>query len=387
MKLRIRGAYNTISGYSDLVRYVITALHQKEYNFDIVPCTWTAETVVIPDFEEIKKIHEHDNSPYGIEITITPPDSYEYFYHTTNLKDSKYRIVYTMWEADQIHPGWVNILNKLAHEVWVPCNHNVEAFKNSGVTIPITKMPFPIPKKDIIKCDNIIPEIYNDYYKFYSIFQWTPRKNPLGLLQAYYTEFKPEDKVILVLRTYLGSHVSSEIHTIIKYIKDIQSKMNLPYYPPICYIHDYLDENELYNLHNECDCYVTPHKGEGWSLPTSDAMQFGKLVIVSNYSGTADFCNDSNSILLNDLITEPVYDMKHCNPKYNSYMTWKCPTIDDIRINMRYAYDLIKSEYYDNEPNYGLNARNTILNNYNFDIIGNRLIDRLEDIYDKENKN
>ena len=52
-------------------------------------------------------------------------------------------------------------------------------------------------------------------------------------------------------------------------------------------------------LYCSADVYVMPTRGEGWGMPIAEAMAMGKAVIVTNWSGPADFVNDEVGYLLN----------------------------------------------------------------------------------------
>ena len=42
-------------------------------------------------------------------------------------------------------------------------------------------------------------------------------------------------------------------------------------------------------LISSCDAYISLHRSEGFGLGMAEAMNFGRIVIATDYSGSADF--------------------------------------------------------------------------------------------------
>ena len=52
-------------------------------------------------------------------------------------------------------------------------------------------------------------------------------------------------------------------------------------------------------LYKACDCFVIPTRGEGWGMPITEAMSMGLPVIVTNWSGTTAFVDESVGYMIN----------------------------------------------------------------------------------------
>ncbi|MCF1193308.1 hypothetical protein LRR18_17095, partial [Mangrovimonas sp. AS39] len=86
-----------------------------------------------------------------------------------------------------------------------------------------------------------IENIGEDTYIFYSIYQWSERKNPSVFIEAYLREFNLSDKVALVLKTYYKDFSQNDtriLRSIIGSIKERVKKINAP---KIYLIHGSLD--------------------------------------------------------------------------------------------------------------------------------------------------
>ena len=57
----------------------------------------------------------------------------------------------------------------------------------------------------------------------------------------------------------------------------------------------YMDRAELTGLLRTADCYLSPHRAEGFGLTLLEAMSLGKPVVATNYSGNVDFMTSDNS--------------------------------------------------------------------------------------------
>lgn len=67
----------------------------------------------------------------------------------------------------------------------------------------------------------------------------------------------------------------------------------------------YPTQEEYSKLYSIADCILSPSRAEGWNLPVLEAMSCGRHVITTNYSAHTEFCNNTNSMLIdiNELTT------------------------------------------------------------------------------------
>ena len=64
-----------------------------------------------------------------------------------------------------------------------------------------------------------------------------------------------------------------------------------------------MSREDLSGLFLMADAYISLHRSEGFGLTIAEAMYFGKPVIATNYSGNTDYMNDSNSYLVDYILT------------------------------------------------------------------------------------
>jgi glycosyltransferase involved in cell wall biosynthesis len=257
-------------------------------------------------------------------------------------------------------------------EIWVPCDWNVEVLKESGVQKPVRKIEHAINLsqfEDIPTLDLGVPK---DKFVFYSIFQWTERKNPVGLIKAFLSEFGKEDNVCLVIKSYISNVFKRKEEDLEKQLTSISSGMHVSSNntAPIYLIQRMLSRQQILSLHTQGDCFVLPARSEGFGIPFLEAMAVGNPTIGTRYGGNTEFMNDENSYLLDYTLT-PVAFMPW--PIYNGKADWAEPDIGQLRSHMRHVY-----ENQDEAKKKGQLGKETA-KNYSWEKIGQKMIDALEE--------
>jgi glycosyltransferase involved in cell wall biosynthesis len=251
---------------------------------------------------------------------------------------------------------------------------NVEVFKNSGVKIPVKCIPHSFPEIDASTIPSLeIAGKNKETFIFYSMFQWTSRKNPVALLKAYLTEFKSFENVLLVIKTYITKPDSLTEKDIIKQnIQTIKDKLGLKEYPKIVLITSLLSKDQIHSLHKAGDVYLSFHCDEGYGIPPAEAMMFSHPVISTNYGGPTDFINISNGFPVNYQLT-PVYDMPWSTYVGSDY--WADINIKEAKEQMRYCFN-----NRENVKLLGQQAKEWIAHNNNYLTIGNLMKEAIKEL-------
>ena len=261
-------------------------------------------------------------------------------------------IGYFFCETTHFKPSsWQYYLN-LMDEVWVSCKENYEACKASGVTKPIKIVPFPYIQRFVNN-----REQYRQYglerfgnlrknnrYLFYTIGDYSERKNIKELIRTYFRTFNKSDNVALIVKTYAEGKTSDESRKLvledIKSIKQEMRKYSVDAYPPINLITDYLSVDDIYALHGSCDCYISLEKGAAWNIPAFDAMLFGNYCILNGWGGQNQYIRKNVNGRLLDYTMVPVNGMATCpyDGLYTCHEKWAEPFGFDAEISMEKAY-------------------------------------------------
>jgi glycosyltransferase involved in cell wall biosynthesis len=355
------------SGYAEAARNHIAALDHVGVSVNVKPVSFEGYRSDLGRIGDLVQSLINRNAEGNIRILhVTPPN------YPKTIDPNKYNIGYCAWETDRLPDQWLPLIGVL-DEVWVPCEHNKQVFINSGIKIPIHVMPHPFDTEAEVEevSETVVANISPEDYVFYSVFQWTERKNPIDLLKAYLTEFKREEPVVFVLKTYLLNPGNpQESKGIRQAIKDIKTKLYLPSYPKILLISTLLSRPQIRALNSEGDCYVSLHRCEGFGIPFAEAMLASNPVIATQYGGPADFMTTQPAV---PYILTPVYGMPW--GIYTGYMKWAQPDIMQARGLMRGLFTNREKGI-----EIGKAGRKEIEERLNYTVLGNRMKSRLEEI-------
>lgn len=370
--------YKDMSGYGEASRNYILSLYKAGVPITIESRRFETNPPLIgtPEERQILASLENKDIPFETVIVHMTPDlapQYKF------ANPDKRVINYTVWETSNIHPHWTDSCNNM-DEIWVPCEWNVEGFRNSGVRVPIYKIPHGISPDffDDVKAEDInFPGVDRDKtFIFYSIFQWNFRKNPDALLRSYFAAFGPEDDVLLVIKTYVGSgrSVEEESNQIKEVIQRIKNDLGLSYYPKIRLVTNPLSTLQVKALHKLGHCYVILPRGEGWGLTTFEAGLAGTPVISTGMGGHMEFMNENNSYPV-DFMETYVSGMGNFNRWYLGNQTWAEPSVIDAAKKMRQVYS-----------NYGIAKEKALLlqkrikEEFSWDRVAKLMIDRINGV-------
>ncbi len=123
-------------------------------------------------------------------------------------------------------------------------------------------------------------------WDYHSIFE---RKNPLALVEAFCSAFPSRSQASLVLKCMNAPNDATNHQRLLTATGDR---------PDIQILDAHLPQAHKNALLASCDCYVSPHRAEGFGLTMAEAMYLGKPVIATGYSGNLEFMTEANSHLI-----------------------------------------------------------------------------------------
>ena len=268
-------------------------------------------------------------------------------HHLVGTKKFKKNIAYFAGESNTLkYNNWLSYL-KLVDEVWVPNNDLRLSLLNDGIGVVKTiHHAFNLQKYQNCRLKINFRDNENKY-KFYYIGELNDRKNIESIIRCFHSEFHNFEPVSLVLKIKkfgidpkdLLQHMTN-ICSNIK--KELRIYNNIEQYHKELIICDDLTEEQILAIHNSCDCFVSPSHGEGWSIPSFEAMCFGKTPICSNEGGTKEFIDHSDKNT--GWLVDGVYSVcNHSDPAFPSLFTgreeWFSPSEREIKKAMRYYYE------------------------------------------------
>lgn len=369
MKVHFTGVVKDAIGYGEFARNFIYGLHKADVDLSVGMLTFEKQH---GDFGEVGKLCDKlmlkTRRPDVNIVNMIPK-----VFHNFKQKGA-FNIGFTMFEASRIPDIWVKQCNAM-DAILVPCEWNREVFKASGVKVPIGVANPPLDHKYYKDQEPTVKRAIKEF-TFYSIFQWTDRKNPLKLIEAYWREFEGDKDVRLVLKTYRNGFSPAEFDIIKKEILRLKVKLKLKHYPAIVPVFRKLSSQEMLNLHLNNDCFVLPSSAEGWGYPYMEAMAVGNPVIGTAFSGNMDFMNDKNSYLLKNIAQEPVSDKMWVGPFYDpANMTWAGIDVSELRRNIRFV-----REHSAESSKIGQQAQLDIREKFKPEVCGKNLIEAVKGV-------
>ncbi len=211
----------------------------------------------------------------------------------SNCPKDTIKIAYSMYEATQIPHEWVKILNKKFDAVIVPSHFLIKVYEESGVKIPIFEIPLGLNLKRFM--DAPLKEKSHSPLVFSNFSAGSERKNHLMLIRAFAKAFGDDPSVLLRINVrYSEKEVRNEIT---KELATLNVKN-------IVFTQSPLSKGNYLELFRETDCYVSPSKGEGFSIQPREAMAMGIPVIVTNNTGQTSICESGLVKVINSPIRE-----------------------------------------------------------------------------------
>jgi glycosyltransferase involved in cell wall biosynthesis len=320
------------TGYGTEARGFIEMLDRHRLNLKIIPRSFhQGEDSLTPE----QRIRFAE-----LERTVLNPGQAVVVQHLpANLFDEQRRgrvnIGRTMFETDRIPPDWLWRCHRM-DEIWVPSHYNVETFAGSGV--PRQKLRVVPGGVDTNVYHPAAPPLEPDQkvFVFLSLFGWFDHKGWDLLLTAYCNEFRPDDDVLLVIKTmdYMSHSVSIE-QQIGAFINSLGKPAEA--IPKVRLINRSLAGSQMPGLYTSCDAFVLPSRGEAWGRPYLEAMACGLPVIGTRWNGNLEFMNDENSYLIEIEGLEEVRG----NVDMQLYLghKWVRPSLEHLRHLMRFCFE------------------------------------------------
>lgn len=199
------------------------------------------------------------------------------------------------WEFGSPPKDWLEPIQELVDEVWVPTSYVRDCYVAGGVdAAKIAVVPHGVDPQRFRSGLEPLPLPTQKTFRFLFVGGTLYRKGADILLETYLREFDPADDVCLVIKDfgvesfYRGQGLRERI---------LEAQLD-PSAPEIVYYDHDFDELELPRLYASCDALVHPYRGEGFALPVAEAMACGLHVIVTGIGACVDYCDASVATLV-----------------------------------------------------------------------------------------
>jgi len=243
--------------------------------------------------------------------------------------DDRYVIGQWFWELEDA-PAWFAPAYPLVNELWAPTRF-IESMLRANVPASVHVEYVPLPVHVPVIDASLTRQRFgiDERFMFLFVFDFMSvmkRKNPLGLIEAFTTEFAEGEGPQLVIKGINGDKRPVE-HAVLSEAVSQRSDITL--------IDEYFTREETSTLISMANAYVSLHRSEGLGLTISEAMTLGVPVIATGYSGNMDFMRPGNSLLVPGarvLVGDGAEG-------YSPTATWMEPDISQAAQYMRYVYE------------------------------------------------
>lgn len=188
-------------------------------------------------------------------------------------------IAYSMFETDTIPSRWIGILNKQFDAVVVPDEFLVPVYQKAGVKKPIFVLPHNIYSLEKMLAMPIKKKRNNIFTFGYSAAFWD-RKNHAALLDAFAHEFGNNPHVRLRMHGRFKAENFNFLEKKIAQLGLVNVELSYGKIP----------ENEYITFMASLDCYVSPSKGEGFSIAPREALALGIPCILADNTAQKTIC-------------------------------------------------------------------------------------------------
>jgi glycosyltransferase involved in cell wall biosynthesis len=185
------------------------------------------------------------------------------------------------------------------------------------------------------------------------------RKNPLAAIEAFRRAFRRDDGATLLIKTTSGSRHPSAF-------AELRALVSAE--PHALLVDRTLPRGELNGLIAACDAVVSLHRAEGFGLVLAEAMELGKPVVATGWSGNVDFMNAGNSCP----VGYELVPIERDHGPYKAGSLWAEPDIDHAAWLMSRL--VLDGEY---RQTTGRHAQETIRAEFSPEVAGRRYRQRL----------
>lgn len=331
MNVKYCGPARDYSGYGEANRHDIAALVMAGVEVTTEIPHYCLE---ISDFGRLGDLagqREGKKIDYHVKILHTTPNVYGQFFER-----GKYHVGRVFWETDKLPSDFSERVQE-CDEIWTGSRFNEAAIRKAGVTKPIHIIPEAI--------DTTLPEIRpytiaeENTYKFYSIFEWTERKNWRALLTAFWKAFDERTDVSLTLKTYVDNFTKERAGEIFADANRLKRELGLKNPPPIYFYTNLMDRHQVYRFHRTFDCFVSAHRGEGWGIPQMEAMLMGNPVISTNCGGIHEYLHNGIDARLIPYDLVRLSSNSRNMQWYTNDQRWAEVRVEELSRAMLWAYE------------------------------------------------
>ncbi len=234
------------------------------------------------------------------------------------------------WETPDFPEAWCDRF-ALLDEVWAASSFVAEALR-AKATVPVLVVPYAVQVPPVAPDRAWLARLCADveagefiFTCFFDVGSMAYRKNPQGAVAAFLKAFRPEEPVRLIVKVLNGERDPALIASLAAQARGQR----------ITLLDATLESMDRFRLLASADAFVSLHRSEGFGLVIAEAMALRRSVVVTNWSGNADFTTPQNAAIV---AHRPVRSLEAHGP-YAAGTLWAEPDLDDAARQMRRVWE------------------------------------------------
>ncbi len=204
---------------------------------------------------------------------------------------------YFAWELPKLPRDWGPGF-QYVHEIWVPSGFTRDAIA-AATDLPVHVLPHPLPDaaaSNRTRADFGLPHDAVIVLNVFHLGSAFVRKNPLAAIAAFRRAFGGRSDRVLVIK--VAGHDAQSRQALDDAIAGAAN---------IRVVDGTLSAEDMTALMQAADIVISLHRSEGFGLVPAQAMQLGKAVVATGWSGNLEFMREGNSALVRHKLV-PVED-------------------------------------------------------------------------------
>lgn len=320
--VNLYGFQSAVSGLGTAARGYATALQARAIRqYHIAVPRWSG---AFPTDDEIT----HTEPPYRINWIQQNADMVPFFVkkYGADVLGAGYNIGMWVWELAAAHAEW-HRASRLLDEIWAPsafCQRSLATV----AAVPVVHMPYAVEPgeaeggygRDYFG----IPASAFTFLYAFDVASVLERKNPTALVRAFINAFGDSPGALLILKFSNEDADRPGVES----LRAIAARSN------IRVLSCAYSDAEMASLRRHANCFVSPHRAEGFGLNIAEAMWLAKPVIATGYSGNMDFTSHGNSFVID---YELVNIRRDLGP-YQKGMSWADPSLAHLSALLRHVF-------------------------------------------------
>ncbi len=207
------------------------------------------------------------------------------------VESDTYRIGAWPWEL----PHWPSAFgpaDAFVDEIWAQ-SHFVEAAYTRLGSPRVKHMPMAVVIPEPREIDRKRFGLPEHDFLFYLMFDgnsWLTRKNPVAGVMAFKQAFARETSGVGLVVKAMNVRDDDPTWRQVRELAVADDRIHI--------VSERLDRQDTIDFMASCDAYISLHRSEGFGRVIAEAMALGQPVIVTNFSGNVDFCDEETSLLV-----------------------------------------------------------------------------------------